>query len=171
MKRLVCFDFDDTLCNTPDPSEGKKIFFEKTGKPWPYQGWWGRADSLDLSVFDIPLNKWVYSKYLDSISNPDNYTILATGRLKKSLGMIENIQKILNFHNLSFDEVHLNWGGDTFKFKTTLFEQLIDKLGVEEFVMYDDRLEHLEKFEEWANSQNTTITIVDVINKTEFKNK
>lgn len=173
MKRLISFDFDDTLCHTPTPEVGKKLYFEKTGNIWPYQGWWGRSDSIDMSIFDIPLNKWVYAKYLEATSDPENYVILATGRLKKAPGMMENVQKILNYHNLSFDEIHLNWGGDTYKFKTMLFEQLIEKLGVQEFIMYDDRVEHLEKFEEWAAEHHIDVTVVDVVNKTktEFKNK
>jgi len=172
-KRLISFDFDDTLCHTPKPEDGKKIWFEKTGTVWPYTGWWGKKESIDMDVFDIPVNQWVYQKYLESISDPDNYVILATGRLKKAPGMVEGVEKILNFHNLSFDEIYLNWGGDTFNFKTTLFEQLIEKLGVQEFIMFDDRQEHLVKFEEWASEHHVDVTVVDVINKTEtlFKNK
>lgn len=177
-KRLISFDFDDTLCHTPSPEEGKKTWLEKTGKPWPHIGWWGKSESIMLSddqgnkIFDIPVNKWVYQKYLEAVSDPENYVILATGRLLKSPGMIENVKKVLNLHNLSFNEIYLNWGGDTFNFKTTLFEQLIDELGVQEFTMYDDRQEHLPKFEEWASEQSTDITVVDVVNKTEsfFKN-
>lgn len=169
-KRLISFDFDDTLCHTPTPEVGKKIYFEKTGKVWPYQGWWGRSDSIDMNIFDIPLNTWVYQRYLNACSNPEeNFIILATGRLKKSPGMLENVKKILNFHNLSFDEIHLNWGGDTFRFKTMLFESLINKLGVDEFIMYDDRAEHLNKFEEWASELKIHTTIVDVVNKKETK--
>jgi hypothetical protein len=62
--------------------------------------------------------------------------------------------------------VYLNFGGDTFSFKTRLFENLINRLSPDEFIMYDDRQEHLPKFEEWAKNQNCVVTIVDVINKT-----
>lgn len=170
-KRLISFDFDDTLCLTPNPEEGKEIWLRKTGTVWPYLGWWGKSESLDMEIFDIPLNQWVYQKYLEASSDPENYLILATGRLKKSAGMIENVKKILNFHNLSFDDIFLNWGGDTFKFKTTLFEQLIEKLQVEEFIMFDDRPEHLVKFEEWASQQTIDVSIFDAINKEKFKTK
>ncbi len=164
-KRLISFDFDDTLCLTPNPEEGKTIWKEKTGTDWPYGGWWGKSESLDLDIFDIPVNPWVYSEYLKATSDPENYVILATGRLKKAPGMLENVNKILLKHNLSFDEIHLNWGGDTFKFKTTLFEQLIQKLGVDEFVMYDDREEHLVRFNEWATEHPVDVTVVDVVTK------
>ena len=38
-KRLISFDFDDTLFHTPKPEEGEKIWKEKTGTDWPYSGW------------------------------------------------------------------------------------------------------------------------------------
>lgn len=166
-KRLISFDFDDTLCHTPKPEEGEIIWKEKTGTDWPYNGWWGRSESIDPEIFYIPLNQWVYKKYLEAVSDPDNYVILATGRLRKKEGMLENVMKILNQHNLSFDEIHLNWGGDTYNFKTKLFEEKIEELGVKEFVMYDDRHEHLVRFNEWAADHHVTVKVVDVINKTE----
>ena len=165
-KTLYSFDFDDTLCHTPDHIEGKKQWETITGLSWPYNGWWGKAETLDTDVFYVPKNEWVYQRYLDAVADEDAYLIMATGRLRKVVGMRENIDKILNQHNLSFDEVHLNWGGDTYKFKTTLFEEMIEKTGCDHFVMYDDRHEHLVKFEEWAKEQPCDVTIVDVKNKT-----
>jgi hypothetical protein len=163
---LFSFDFDDTLCHTPDQHEGKRQWEKTTGLTWPYGGWWGKAESLDTEVFYIPKNEWVYQKYLDAVSEEESYVIMATGRLQKVPGMRANVDKILNQHNLSFDEIHLNWGGDTFRFKTTLFEQLIKKTKCDHFVMYDDRHEHIVKFIEWARSQSCDVTIVDVKNKT-----
>lgn len=171
--KLACFDFDGTLCHTPEPHEGKRIWREKTGFEFPHTGWWGKAESLNLDVFYIPLNEWVYRRYLEAMADPDTYVILATGRLQKALNMRKNVEKILNFHNLTFDEVHLNWGGDTYNFKTKLFEELMKKLKVNEFIMYDDRHEHLVKFREWAKGQRADIQIVDIVNKkvTTIENK
>jgi hypothetical protein len=114
----------------------------------------------------VAKNEWVYQKYLEACKSEDAYIILATGRLEKVPGMRKNVESILNQHNLSFDEVHLNWGGDTYRFKTTLFEQLIKKTKCDEFFIYDDRHEHLVKFYEWAKEQRCKVTIVDVKNKT-----
>jgi hypothetical protein len=163
--KLVCFDFDGTLCFTPEPIEGEKIFLAKTGNQWPYNGWWGKTESIDMDIFHIPVNQWVYKKYLEAVAEPNTYIILATGRLEKVPGMRENVERILESHNLSFDEVYLNTGGDTYRFKTKLFEDLIEKLGVKEFTMYDDRHEHLVKFETWAIDQPSDVNIVDVVNK------
>lgn len=182
-KTLYSFDFDDTLCHTMLPQPGEEIWFQKTGTKWPYRGWWSKPETLDLDIFDTPKNEWTYLEYLNARQDDDATIIMATGRLQKVPGMRENVVKILNKHNLSFDEVwtvdssdelqktngkdgiYLNWGGDTFTFKTTLFEKLIKITNCEHFVMYDDREEHLSRFEDWAQSQDCIVTIVDVVNK------
>ena len=172
-KKLICFDFDGTLCHTPEPSEGEKTWFEKTGKIWPYKGWWGKEESLDTDIFDIPVNDWVYKKYLEAIVDDYAYVILATGRLEHATNMRNRVESILTKNNLSFDDVYLNTGGDTFKFKTKLFESLTKEIGATEMVMYDDRQEHLVKFEQWSTLQPFDVTIVDVVNKESktFQNK
>ena len=128
---------------------------------------WVSKGSINPDIFDIPVNPWVYKKYLEAVADPDNYVILATGRLQKVENMRKYVDMILSKHNISFDEIYLNWGGDTYNFKTKLFEQLIEKLGVNEFIMYDDRSEHLVRFEEWAEEHHIDVTVVDVINKKE----
>jgi FMN phosphatase YigB (HAD superfamily) len=162
IEKLVCFDFDGTLCDTPEADNGKKIWFEKTGTSWPHRGWWGRKESLDMDVFDIGVNPWVYSEYLKAVSDESVHLILATGRLET---LRKEVEDILNSHNLSFDGVYLNWGTDTFKYKTKLFESLIQKLGVSEFTMYDDRESHLINFEQWAQTQSIQVTVVNINTK------
>jgi hypothetical protein len=165
-KRLICFDFDDTLFHTPLPEEGKIVWKEKTGTEWPHRGWWGKPESIDDEIFDIPRNEWTYQRYLEAVADPDAYVILATGRLDKVPGMRAGVEKILRDNNIEFDEVHLNWGSDTFIFKCNLLERTIKKLGVKELKFYDDRAEHLPKFVEWAKEQDIKSEIIDVVNKT-----
>jgi hypothetical protein len=166
------------------PNPGEKIWQEKTGEPWPYRGWWSKPETLDPDIFDTPKNEWVYKEYLKATEESDSLRILAPGRLQKVPGMRDNIEKILNRHNFSFDEIwvvdssdanqqgngedgiYLNWGGDTFAFKTTLFSKLIEITNCDHFVMYDDREEHLPRFEEWAKTLQISVSIVDVVNKT-----
>lgn len=170
-ERLVCFDFDDTLFHTPGPELGKDIFSEKTGKDWPYIGWWSKHETLDTDIFEIPLNKWVNDKYIKYLKDPKTKMIVATGRLNKVKGMRENIEKIFEKNQLEFQEIHLNWGGDTLDFKKKLFEQKLDEAEYEEFIIFDDRQEHLPHFENWADKMSKikkiSITIVDVVNKIE----
>ena len=163
VKKLISFDFDKTLCFTPEPEEGQVIFKNVTGLDWPYRGWWGRGETLNLEIFPIPINQYVYKDYLKYSDDPDSYIILATGRLSK---LRKEVEDVLMSHNFSFDEVHLNPGMDTYLFKTQLFEKLISKHKPDVFIMYDDRSEHLSKFVHWAKTQACEIHIIDVINKT-----
>lgn len=183
--KLYSFDFDATLFDTPDENLGKKIWEEKTGKKWPYIGWWSKSETLDNDIFEIKLNDWVYKEYLKSSSEDNSLRVLITGRLNFVPNMRNNVLKTLRKDNITFDEiltiknkdeekingkegVYLNWGGDTFNFKKQLFEKLIEKTNCEEFIMYDDRIEHIERFKNWAKSKDFKITIIDVINKNKF---
>ena len=168
IKKIVCFDFDGTLIDTPGPEIGRDEWEKKTGLSWAGRGWWGNAESLNLDVFYIPYNQWVYNHYLKYVNDPECHVFLATGRLKK----LENlVVDILNFHNIKFPGgVYCNTGGETFNFKTKLFESKIKEFKTaEEFIMFDDRWEHLKKFVEWSKDQPIDVTIVDVINKKELK--
>jgi hydroxymethylpyrimidine pyrophosphatase-like HAD family hydrolase len=157
--KIVVLDFDGTLCYTPGPEEGKKIWEEKTDTVFPYPGWWSKKETLDLNIFNIPVNPFVYKKYLEAVADNNTYVVLATGRLVK---LQNEVEKVLRHHNLSFDLVACNSGGETFRFKTKLFEDLINKYKPEVFVMYDDRHEHLVQFEKWARFQPCRVEIIDV---------
>jgi len=65
----------------------------------------------------------------------------------------------------------LNPGIDTFEFKSNLFAKLINELQPEEFIMYDDRQEHLVRFVQWAKEMPCKVTIIDAISGEEFKSK
>lgn len=162
-KKLICFDFDDTLCHTIKEQDGKLIWKEKTGKDWGHVGWWSKPESLDMDIFDTKVNPYVHAEYLDAIADPQNHVIMATGRLER---LREPVVKILDNLGLEFDDIYLNTGGDTYLFKARLFERLIRRLRPTEFIMYDDRYEHLIKFEHWAKTIDCKVTIIDVINKT-----
>lgn len=160
MKRLHIYDLDLTLIKTVGPEIGVHIFKEKTGLDWPYLGWFSKAETLNLDIFDIPLNEWVYSEYLKSHQDPDTYTALVTGRIKP---LKEAIQKILDKYEVKFDEFYCNWGGPTLNFKMKVFDQLVEKFKdtLEEVIIYDDRDEHIGSFIDWSlkRSKETGIKI------------
>lgn len=168
VKKLISFDFDDTLFKTPLPEDGKRIWKEKTGEDWPHRGWWSKPESLDMEIFNIPLSKKIYKKYLKAVSDPDNYVVLATGRIKP---LEDEVMLILDKYGINFDEIHLNPGIDTYDFKSELFAKLINELEPEEYIMYDDRQEHLVRFKEWAKTLPCKVTIVDAISGEEFEIK
>jgi len=168
IKKIYCFDFDKTLIHTQEPEEGRKLWLKETGEIFPHPtGWWAKSESLDLKIFYPAINGWTYKYYTEAIKEEDAHVILATGRLDK---LKKEVQAVLDFHDLKFDEVHCNWGGETYRFKTRLFESIIRKNPTAtEIILYDDRHEHLVKFVEWAKGIEAkfkiTVTIIDVVNK------
>lgn len=164
IKKLICFDFDGTLIDTPGPEIGREEWERKTGLSWAGRGWWGNPESLNLDIFYIPVNMWVYEHYEKYINDPECHVFLATGRLEKLKGLVNGI---LEFHNISFPGgVYCNTGGETFNFKKRLFESKIKEFPeAEELIMFDDRWEHIVKFREWRREMEIDIKIMDVINK------
>ena len=147
--KLTIWDFDGTLVDTPLPEEGKKIYKQKTGKDWPHAGWWGRADSLDMSIFDMPVIKSVIADYHKEKSNPDTMTVMLTGRMVK-LGDL--VRKILADKDLTFDEYHFNRGGSTDVAKIKTMEDILRRVNtIKEIHMWDDREEHIPVFQAWGD--------------------
>ncbi|MFW6219960.1 MAG: hypothetical protein ACOC33_03895 [bacterium] len=108
MKKLIVFDFDQTLFSTPEPEDGKKIWKEKTGEEYPQnKGWWGRPESLDNEMFDIKPLPNIYSKFKKDVSNPNNYVIILTARQEK---LRPQVEKILNDNNIKPDELIMRSG-------------------------------------------------------------
>lgn len=169
--KLIAFDFDKTLIHTMEPEEGRKIWLKERGENFPHPtGWWSKKESLDTSIFYPAMNMWTYNKYLEAIADEDNYVFIATGRMDK---LKNEVQTILDFHDFKFHDVFCNWGSETFKFKTRLFEQILRKNPkATDLIIYDDRHEHLDKFVDWAadveKTTHTKISIIDVINKVQM---
>lgn len=173
--KLVCFDFDGTLFYTPEPDNGRDIWEKETGTIFPGSGWWANPESLNTNIFYIPINEWVYSYYKKYIEDNSCYVFLASGRLKK----LENkVLEILELNNIKFKPswdsktgVYCNTGGKTLKFKLDLFSKKIsENPEVSEFIIFEDRSEHILNFIEWAKEQKIKVTIIDVINKKKFQN-
>jgi hydroxymethylpyrimidine pyrophosphatase-like HAD family hydrolase len=161
--KLVSFDFDGTMIHTPTPEIGKPEWEKATGLSWQGRGWWGNPESLNLNVFYPPVNQWVYKHYVTEKSNPNAYVFIATGRLSR---LEKRVLDVLKLHNLKFDDVYCNTGGETLKFKCYLFEKLIrENPKATELTMYDDRHEHIMEFINWAKRQPIKVNIIDVINK------
>ncbi len=104
---LSFYDFDGTLIDTPMPDSGKEEWKKKTGEDYPHVGWWGRPESLSLEVFDIQPIPSVLNQLRSDTTKSDTYTVMLTSRLKKLQPYIE---KILEKHNIMFDELSLKEG-------------------------------------------------------------
>lgn len=147
--KLAIFDFDGTLIDTPLPEVGKVIYQEKTGKPWPHEGWWGKSDSLDMEIFEMATVADVITDYEKEYADENTAVILLTGRMVK---LTEHVMAILKAKELVFDDYHLNRGGATEVAKIKSMEKLLIKYpDVTEMELWDDRLLHVPIFQEFGD--------------------
>lgn len=160
--RIAVFDFDGTLANTPMPDTGKIEYKEKTGQEWPYNGWWGRPETLNMDIFDIPTIPSVVAAYHQEKKNPNTLMVMLTGRIPK---LHDLVKKILDSNGLRFDVYEYNNGGSTLTSKIKSMETLLDKYpNVKSLAMWEDRLEHVDAFKAWGDSLNGidyNITVVE----------
>jgi hypothetical protein len=160
--RIAVFDFDGTLVDTPLPETGKDEYKEKTGQEWPYSGWWGRPESLDMSIFNMPAISSVVSAYHEEKKDPHTLLVMLTGRIPKLHGLVS---KILDSKGLKFDVYEYNNGGATLNSKINSMDELLRQYpNVKSLSMWDDRLEHIDSFKAWGNSLKGIDYNITVVN-------
>lgn len=164
-KRISIYDFDGTLCLTPDREEGSRIWKEKLGMDFPHSGWWGRKETLDTKIFEIDRCEWVYRKYLEDMASDSTLVVLVTGR---HVGIAKEVKKVLEKCEYKmFDEYHFNNKGKTDVFKIEVFDNLLlENPEVQEITIYEDRADHIHLFHTWAKRKDSKakVNIIDVKN-------
>jgi len=133
IKRLCIMDFDGTIMNTPEPEEGKRQWEEKMGQPYPHNGWWGRPESLDTTVFDIKPFPNVLAQLEKEKATPDTKVIILTSRMEK---LRHELEKVLSLNNVIVDEVILKRGNEDKGDIILKIEKYNQDL--KEIVVYDD---------------------------------
>jgi len=127
--KLHIFDFDGTLFRSPEPSGDK-------GK------WWSSPGSLsEPCVPDKPGPEWwnspVVADAKKSISNPDVYAVLMTGR--KDAPFRWRIPELLKAGGLNFDEVIMSPGGTVAAYKGDTVDTLLYRYPfIDEVKLWDD---------------------------------
>ena len=148
--KLSVFDFDGTLVDTGMPDTHKIIYKEKTGQDWPYKGWWGRPESLDMDVFDFKAIPEVKSAYTIERQRPNTMVISLTGRRPK---LSKEVEAILNANGYVFDKYLYNYGNDTLSNKIEQLNNLLSETpNIVDVELFDDRAEHISTFQSWGQS-------------------
>lgn len=142
IKRLAAFDFDGTLMNSPEKEVGKIEWQEKTGQPYPHQGWWGRPESLDLDIFDIKPFPTVYNQLKKEQSTPNTFVIVLTSRQEK---LRPQVQAVLDANNIHVDKLDMKYDWkDKGQKILNYIQQFPDLVEVN---VYDDMEEHILAYE------------------------
>ncbi len=148
----MCFwDFDGTIADTPHPDLGKQIWLEKTGQEYPHQGWWGRLESMDKSVFDIKLHPEVLQMFHEH--QGDEYLhFIHTSRMPK----FENrIKEILHDNNIKMDGIM------TIKGSFHKGERIVQSLE-EQFLYFNNTITDVYFFDD----RNKEIVLVESVRET-----
>ena len=151
-KRLVVYDFDGTLFNSPEQEDGSKRYYELTNKPWPFKGWWGRVESLmPPLVPENPDDSWYISNVAaaqkEDSADPNATVVLMTGR---AIHLKPRVMDILDkgglkFHDTFFAGQSGTKGSGTFEIKANNIRNLLNS-DYETLEIWEDRPEHVHEF-------------------------
>ena len=157
--KLAFYDFDGTLAASPTPENGREKYKEVTGKVFPYEGWWGRPESLE--PFDIKFYPTTVEFYKKSMADPNCMTILLTNRIPK----LEQIVKDkLDKAGLIFDDYSFKPRREE---KPERIEKYLHRFpDVTDVEIHDDQQDQLAPFAQWAkqmekSNPNLSIVIYD----------
>lgn len=155
--RLAIYDFDGTLVRTPHPHRpyltypsGKAAYRALTGQEYPFQGWWGREETLTpplLQAHQVPqLANWEVVKALqEDMADPSALVILLSGRPERLKGHVQRILTLLNVY--PHRDYYLGAPGipqaNTFLFKVTVIEQHLLQEHIQVLEIWEDRAEHV----------------------------
>lgn len=182
IKRIVIFDFDDTLVFTPTPEEGKPAYQAITGQPWK-GGWWGNPKTLEHPVFNdndpAKLNPHVAQAFQHFKQDASTYVVVMTGRIAKFENRVKEILAKYGIHpdefyfkdqqNLSQDQSYKQAmsqaKNDTFNYKEFVIINRLMNPEIEKVEIFDDREEHIPRFvqlgknlkERWPKLQSVII--------------
>lgn len=146
MKRLIIFDFDGTLIDTPEPNEGKKRWKLIKGVDYEHKGWWGRAESLDTDVFDIKAFPSIKKQLEQEKAVPDTEVVILSARMEK---LRPKVEEILKNNNITVDDVILKRGGES---KGDVIMNIVKyNPDLKEILVYDDFMNrNAEKIAEYT---------------------
>lgn len=175
IKRIVVFDFDGTLVDTPTPEEGAPKYQQTTKQPWYIkdketaqahgyppsfrrEGWWGNPKTLEAPIFEPhpeKLNQDVAKAFQSFKDDPQTYVVVMTGRIFK---MADRVKEILAHYNIHADEYFFKGQkdvtqdqnyprkGDTFDFKAFVIVNRLMSQEIQTVEIFDDRAEHILRF-------------------------
>lgn len=158
--RIAVFDFDKTLFLTPDREEALERYKQFTGIDWPHKGWWSREESLDTSMFSIPVIESVLADYQAEATKDNTLLVLLTGRIQR---LSTHVEKILDIYNIKFDEYHYNNTHSTLDFKLSVLDDLLEYYpNATSIHCWEDRLEYMPHFLEWGEKQKINFKLTEV---------
>lgn len=105
LNRLVLFDMDSTLINSPMPEFGREEYKQKTGGDFPSEkAWWSVPESLDTNVFDITAIAPVFNQMRDEQRRSDTMVVVMTNRLDT---LERQVKRVLRLNRINPDALNM----------------------------------------------------------------
>jgi len=139
--KLVAFDFDGTLMNSPSPEEGMVLYKERTGKDFPDKGWWSSPASLDIDVFDIKPYNDIANILAKEGANPNTMVIILTSRIE---ALRPDLIKVLNKNGIEVDGIFMN--DHNVDKGERIYDFLRWERNIKAIDVYDDRGKDIEAY-------------------------
>lgn len=153
-KTLVVFDFDGTLFKSPY-------------KPENWKGaWWSNIKSLTPPLVpEHPGDEWwndeICEEAFSSLSDPEAYTIMLTGRIDRVFH--ERVNELLERKGFNFPYVGLAKLHTSIDSKIQHLDKILaDNPYFKKIIFYDDRTEHFPLFEEYCKSKDIECEVIPV---------
>lgn len=139
--KLVIFDFDGTISNSPKPEDGIEQWEKVKGVKFTHDDWWGRPESLDTKVFDFKFFPKVVNILNKEKSNPNTLVMILSSRIEKLRPYIKNI---LKQNNVSVKLLELKTD------ERTKGEKVLDFINkfptIKQVDVYDDRNKEIKTY-------------------------
>ncbi|KAI9722412.1 MAG: hypothetical protein M1828_004779 [Chrysothrix sp. TS-e1954] len=174
IKHLHVYDFDNTLFCSPLPNrqlwDGPAVGLLQNEGLFVNGGWWHDSNVLRATGQGMEVEEkrgwegWWNEKIVDlvrlSMQQEDALAVLVTGRSKD--GFADVITRMVKSRNLEFDAIVLKPPSpkypSTLKYKQAFFEELICTYrSAEELRVYEDRIKHVQAFQEYFTSFNASL--------------
>lgn len=155
MKRIEFIDFDGTLCNSPEPLEGKGIWEEKKGEKYPHIGWWSKPESLDPDVFDIKPYPKLMEIITRAIHDSNSFVVILTNRMAK---LRPEIEKLLALNNIQVDVLDMKE-----KNRMTKGDRIMT------YIEKDDDVGEVNVYDDRANELHDLLDIASDLEKRDIK--
>lgn len=169
-KRLVIYDFDGTLFNSPGRESGELAYMEATGKALPFPGWWGRLESLSPPIVpEHPGEEWLIANtiaaYREDAKDKDTELVLMTGRPFKNRKRVIAICEHFNlmFHSHYFRGQPGQKGRDTLEIKANIIADDLIHQELSVLEIWEDRPEHTSAFFVFAKQWKTKFSHLEKI--------
>jgi len=138
--KISLFDFDGCLVDTALPERDKTLWEKHHNKPWPFQGWWGRMESMCPDAFDTKTFADRHEEFV-KLDDQGFEQYILTSRLPR---FTDRIKDILSANGLSVKKIFTKTNATKGeRILELIAEYKAEGIEIEHIKFFDDRLKEI----------------------------